>query len=83
MADVDIVMHAAAMTHVEVVEVTPVEAGTSTVFGTQHVIGTAIDVGVNRVLLTSSERVAHEQFCSSPTIAAPRLRQCRNVEEAY
>jgi FlaA1/EpsC-like NDP-sugar epimerase len=43
------------MTHVDVVEVTPVEAITTTVLGTQHVIETAIDAGVDRVLLTSSD----------------------------
>jgi FlaA1/EpsC-like NDP-sugar epimerase len=42
MADVDVVIHAAAMTHVDAVEVTPVEAVKTNVLGTKHVIETAI-----------------------------------------
>jgi UDP-N-acetylglucosamine 4,6-dehydratase len=42
MADVDIVIHAAAMTHVDAVEVTPVETVKTNVLGTKHVIETAI-----------------------------------------
>jgi len=55
MADVDIGIHAAAMKHVDVVEYNPVEAVETNVLGTQHVIETAIDAGVERVLLTSSD----------------------------
>jgi UDP-N-acetylglucosamine 4,6-dehydratase/UDP-glucose 4-epimerase len=43
MADVDIVIHAAAMTHVDVVEYNPFEAVKTNVIGTQHVIETAIE----------------------------------------
>jgi len=55
MADVDIVIHAAAMRHVDVVEYNAFEAVKTNVLGTQHVIETAIDAGVERVLLTSSD----------------------------
>ncbi|PNW65449.1 UNVERIFIED_CONTAM: hypothetical protein BEN50_22895 [Euhalothece sp. KZN 001] len=55
MADVDIVIHAAAMKHVDVVEYNTFEAVNIIVIGTQHVIETAIDAGVWRVLLTSSD----------------------------
>ena len=44
------------MKHVDVVEYNPFEAGTTNVLGTQHVIETAIDAGVKRVLLTSSDK---------------------------
>jgi len=53
MADVDIVIHAAAMKHVDIVEYNPFEAVKTNVLGTQHVIETAIHAGVERVLLTS------------------------------
>jgi len=56
MADVDIVIHAAAMTHVDVVEVTPVEKVTTTALGTHHVIETAIDADVGRVRRTRATR---------------------------
>ena len=55
MADVDIVIHAAAMKHVDIVEYNPFEAVKTNVLGTQHVIETAIDAGVERVLLISSD----------------------------
>ena len=55
MADVDIRIHAAAMKHVDVVEVTPVEAVKTNVLGTQHVIEAAIDAGGRQVLVTSSD----------------------------
>jgi len=56
MADVDMIIHAAAMKHVDVVEYNPVEAVKTSVLGTQHVIQTTIDAGVDRVLLTSSDK---------------------------
>ena len=56
MADVDIVIHAAAMKHVDVVEYNPFEAVKTNVLGTQHVIEAAIDACVDRVLLTSSDK---------------------------
>ena len=56
MADVDIVIHAAAMNYVDVVEYNPVEAVKTSVLGTQHVIQTTIDAGVDRVPLTSSDK---------------------------
>jgi len=55
MAEADIVIHTAAMKHVDLVEYNPVEAVKTNVLGTQHVIETAIDAGVERVLLTSSD----------------------------
>ena len=55
MADVDIVIHAAAMKHVDVIEYNPFEAVKTNVLGTQHVIVTAIDAGGRQVLVTSSD----------------------------
>jgi len=55
MANLDIVIHAAAMKHVDVVEVTPTEAGTTAVLGTQHVIETVLHAGLERVLHTSAD----------------------------
>ena len=81
MADVDIVIHAAAMKHVDVVEHNPVEAVKTNVLGTQHVIETAIDAGVERVLLTSSDTAADPTntmgttglLAEKPTCAQSRL----------
>ena len=42
MADVDIVIHAAAMMHVDVVEYNPFEAVKTNVLGAQHVIKSAL-----------------------------------------
>ena len=58
-ADVNILVHATAMKHVDVIEVTSAEAVTINVFGTQHVIEMAIDAGVERVMLTSSDMAVY------------------------
>ena len=55
MAGVDIVIHAAAMKQVDMVECNPFEPVKATVLGTQLGIEPAIQAGVERVLLTSSD----------------------------
>ena len=55
MAGVDIVIHAAAMKQVDMVEYNPFEPVKATVLGTQLGIEPAILAGVERVLLTSSD----------------------------
>jgi len=58
MADVDIVIHAAAMKHVDVVEYNPIEAVKTNVLGTQHVINSALHMGVEIVLNMSTDKAS-------------------------
>jgi len=59
MQDIDIVVHAAAMKHVDISEYNPFEAVKTNVMGLQNVIDTAIDQGVNRVVFTSSDKAVN------------------------
>ncbi|MDP3994130.1 MAG: UDP-N-acetylglucosamine 4,6-dehydratase (inverting) [Candidatus Doudnabacteria bacterium] len=53
---VDIVVHAAALKQVPILEYNPYEAVKTNVFGSQNVIEAAIDQGVDKVLLVSSDK---------------------------
>lgn len=59
MEDVDIVVHTAAMKHVDVCEYNPFEAVKTNVIGLQNVVDTAIDAGVTRVVFTSSDKAVN------------------------
>lgn len=59
MADVQIVFHAAAMKHVLSCEYNPFEAVRTNVIGTQNIIDAALDAGVERVLLASSDKAVN------------------------
>ena len=52
----EVVFHAAAHKHVPVLEQHPIEAATTNVFGTLHVVAAAIDVGVQRFVQISSDK---------------------------
>lgn len=56
MAGVDLVFHAAAMKHVPACEFNPFEATETNVRGTQNVVESAIDAGVDRVLGISTDK---------------------------
>jgi FlaA1/EpsC-like NDP-sugar epimerase len=56
MAGVDLVFHAAAMKHVPACEFNPFEATETNVRGTQNVVESAIDAGVDRVLGVSTDK---------------------------
>lgn len=53
---VDIVIHAAAMKHVEACEYNPFEAVKTNINGAQNIIEAAIDRGVNRVIALSTDK---------------------------
>jgi len=59
MQDVDIVIHTAAMKHVDISEYNPFEAVKTNVVGLQNVVDTAIDSGVNRVVYSSSDKAVN------------------------
>jgi len=56
---IDIVVHAAAMKHVDISEYNPFEAVKTNVVGLQNVVDTAIDATVERVVFTSSDKAAN------------------------
>ncbi len=58
-SDVDIVVHAAALKQVPALEYNPTEAIKTNVLGTQNVIEAALDAGVERVLVISSDKAVH------------------------
>ena len=56
MQDIDIVIHTAAMKHVDISEYNPFEAVKTNVLGLQNVIDTAIDSSATRLVFTSSDK---------------------------
>ncbi len=56
---VDVVVHAAALKQVPALEYNPFEAVQTNIIGTQNVINAAIDQGVERVLLISTDKAAN------------------------
>ncbi len=59
MEDIDIVVHTAAMKHVDVCEYNPFEAVKTNALGLQNVVDTAIDANVDRVIFTSSDKAVN------------------------
>lgn len=55
---VDIVVHAAALKHVPVLEYNPIEAIKTNVIGSQNVIDAAINQGVGKVVFISTDKAA-------------------------
>ncbi|KTG30929.1 SDR family NAD(P)-dependent oxidoreductase [Haloferax profundi] len=59
MQGVDIVVHTAAMKHVDICEYNPFEAVKTNAVGLQNVVDTAINSGVDRVVFTSSDKAVN------------------------
>lgn len=55
---VDVVVHAAALKQVPILEYNPFEAVKTNILGSQNVINAAIDQGVEKVLLVSTDKAA-------------------------
>ncbi|WP_435358651.1 SDR family NAD(P)-dependent oxidoreductase [Haloarchaeobius sp. DFWS5] len=56
MSNIDVVVHTAAMKHVDICEYNPFEAVQTNVVGMQNVVDAAIDADVERVVFTSSDK---------------------------
>lgn len=59
MEDVDVVIHTAAMKHVDISEYNPFEAVKTNVVGLQNVVDCAIDNNVDDLVFTSSDKAVH------------------------
>ncbi|MDJ1431988.1 SDR family NAD(P)-dependent oxidoreductase [Halostagnicola sp. A-GB9-2] len=59
MENIDIVVHTAAMKHVDVCEYNPFEAVKTNTLGLQNVVDAAIDANVQRVVFTSSDKAVN------------------------
>ncbi|MFC6864720.1 SDR family NAD(P)-dependent oxidoreductase [Halomicroarcula sp. GCM10025817] len=59
MQDIDVVIHTAAMKHVDISEYNPFEAVKTNVVGLQNVVDTAIDSTATRLVFTSSDKSVH------------------------
>jgi UDP-N-acetylglucosamine 4,6-dehydratase len=73
-ADVDIVVHAAAMKQVPACEYNPFEAIKTNVLGAQNIIDAAIDCGVPRVLALSTDKAVNPvNLYGASKLAAEKL----------
>jgi UDP-N-acetylglucosamine 4,6-dehydratase len=59
MRDVDFVIHAAAMKHVDIAEYNPMECINTNIHGAEFVIDAAIDSGVKKVIALSTDKAAN------------------------
>lgn len=57
--DIDVVIHMAAMKHVDLSEYNPFEAVKTNVVGLQNVVDVSIDASVNRLIFTSSDKAVN------------------------
>jgi UDP-N-acetylglucosamine 4,6-dehydratase/5-epimerase len=77
---VDIVVHAAALKQVPATEYNPTEAIKTNINGSQNVIDAALDVGVSRVLLISSDKAVQPiNLYGATKLAAEKLFVAANV----
>ncbi|WP_435196371.1 SDR family NAD(P)-dependent oxidoreductase [Natronomonas sp. EA1] len=74
MQNVDIVVHTAAMKHVDISEYNPFEAVKTNVLGLQNIVDTAIDESVEKLVFTSSDKaVAPSNTMGTTKLLGERL----------
>lgn len=77
---VDIVVHAAAMKRVESIEYNPTEAIETNIIGSKNVIEAALDCGVGKVLLVSSDKAVEPiNLYGATKLAAEKLFVAANA----
>jgi FlaA1/EpsC-like NDP-sugar epimerase len=81
MEGVDIVIHAAALKHVGLCERAPRAAIQTNIIGTQHLIQAALAAGVERFLLTSSDKAVNPtNVMGTSKLMAERLVTAANMQ---
>lgn len=77
---VDYVIHAAALKHVPILEYNPFEAVKTNILGTQNIISAALDQGVQKVVLVSTDKAANPANLYGATkLCAERLMISANA----
>lgn len=77
---VDIVIHAAALKQVPAIEYNPLEAVKTNINGTQNVIHAAIDCGIDKVLVVSSDKAVEPiNLYGATKLVAERLTVASNA----
>src|SRR3989339_1936881 len=77
---VDFVVHAAALKHVPILEYNPFEAIKTNILGTQNIINAALDQGVEKVVLVSTDKAANPANLYGATkLCAERLMISANA----
>lgn len=80
MRDIDIVFHAAALKHVPLCEYNPFEAIETNILGTQNVISAAIECGVSRVIVISTDKATEPTNVMGATkLLAERLTVAASI----
>ena len=81
---VDIVVHAAALKHVPILEYNPFEAVKTNILGSQNVIDAAINQGVQKVVLVSSDKaVSPLNLYGASKLCAEKLFIAGNAYSAW
>jgi UDP-N-acetylglucosamine 4,6-dehydratase len=83
-ADVDVIVHAAAMKQIPAAEFNPMEAIKTNVLGAENIVNAAIDNGVSRVIALSTDKAANPanlygatKLCSDKLMIAGNLLESR------
>jgi FlaA1/EpsC-like NDP-sugar epimerase len=80
----EIVLHAAAVKHVFLCEESPFAAIHANILGTQHIIDAAIQAGVERLLLTSSDKAVNPtNVMGTSKLMAERLVSAANAHPRF
>ena len=80
MRDVDFVIHAAALKHVEIAEYNPFECIHTNVYGAENVVTAAIDCGVKKVVALSTDKAVNPiNMYGASKLAADKIFVAANV----
>lgn len=80
---VDMIVHTAALKHVEACEYNPFEAIKTNVLGAQNVIEAAIDSGVDRVISVSTDKVTAGNLYGATKLCSDKLFISGNVYSTF